>query len=85
MYLLELRRPVLAAFVLGESSCESPESPQDPRFSMKKGGFAMDEVAFELGARCFDSRGWRDWTETVDYSTKFLLRSQVPDIIQLRV
>jgi len=54
-------------------------------FFRKKGGFAVEEVGFEIGARCFDARGWRDWTETVDHHIKFLIRSEVPDIIQLRI
>ena len=38
-----------AALPLGESSCESPESPLNPRFSRENGWFCSGGAGFELG------------------------------------
>ena len=53
--------------------------PQTLVFPREKGGFTAEVVGFELVGDVLKH------AETSYHSTKFLLRSQVPDIIQLRI
>jgi hypothetical protein len=89
-----------AALDPGESSCESPESPPNPRFSWENLLFCSGGAGFELVE--FKSY-WYSMLEQIcracshrlsiqdaygeiawDY-LKLLLRSQAPDIIALRI
>jgi len=89
-----------AALDPGEWSSESPESSPNPRFSRENllfcsGGAGFELVEFEsywysmLEQRCRACSRHPSIqdaaAEIAHHSIKFLIRSQVPDIIQLRV